>query len=185
MICDECGKRPANFHLTKMANGNKTEYHLCEPCAKSRGDWGFSIQPDFSIHQLLSSLLNYPADQAERPESRIEAAIPTCRECGMNYQDFAKTGRLGCGRCYEEFGGHLEQLLRRVHGASDHSGKVPARAAEAIKAHREIDRVKAEMAKAIEREDFEAAAKLRDKIRELEKDPAKTGQGKGGQGGAD
>lgn len=185
MMCDECGKRPANFHLTKMVNGDKTEYHLCEPCAKARGDWGIPIQPDFSIHQLLSSLLNYPLGQTERTENHAGSVTPTCRECGLTYNDFAKTGRLGCGRCYEEFGGHLEHLLRRVHGASDHSGKVPARAVQTIKASREIDRVKGDLVKAIEREDFETAAKLRDKIRELEKETAKIDQGKGGQGGAD
>lgn len=172
MMCDECGKRPANFHLTKMINGHKTEYHLCEECAGARGDWGFPAESSFSVHQLLSSLLNYSGPEADPPASRIGIVTPTCRECGLTYDEFAQSGRLGCGRCYEEFGSHMESLLRRVHGAGEHRGKSPARGAgksPRVVQGSEIDRVRAELQKAVEREDFETAAKLRDKIRQLEK----------------
>lgn len=30
MMCQECGQRPATLHFTKIVNGDKTEFHLCE-----------------------------------------------------------------------------------------------------------------------------------------------------------
>ena len=78
-------------------------------------------------------------------------------------------GRLGCGDCYEAFKAQLGPLLKRIHGADRHVGKIPLRIGKTVKDTRTLQELKMKMERAIQTEDFEEAAKLRDKIRELEK----------------
>ncbi|MBW5449209.1 hypothetical protein GE107_24590 [Cohnella sp. CFH 77786] len=166
MQCQECGKRPATLHFTKIVGGEKTELHICESCARDKGEFIPGTQGGFSIHNLLSGLLDFEhagAGAAKPPAVR-------CDSCGMTYSQFSKIGRFGCSNCYKQFGERLDPLLKRVHGNTVHVGKVPKRAGGKVKTKREIDRLKQEMQSRIAREDFESAAKLRDRIRELEKE---------------
>jgi protein arginine kinase activator len=94
-----------------------------------------------------------------------------CPSCGFTYQDFKKVGRFGCGECYEAFKKQLDPLLKRIHGSNRHVGKVPLTAGKAVKETtvlQSIKELKAQLEKAVQSEEFETAAKLRDKIRELE-----------------
>lgn len=166
MLCQECGKRPATLHFTKIVNGEKTELHICESCARERGEFVPGTQGGFSIHNLLSGLLDF--EQAGGGAAKSQAA--RCETCGMTFSQFSKIGRFGCSDCYKHFSDKLDPLLKRVHGNTVHVGKVPKRAGGQVKAKREIDRLKQEMQRRIEREDFESAARLRDRIRELERE---------------
>ncbi|MGE5591620.1 MAG: UvrB/UvrC motif-containing protein [Bacillota bacterium] len=166
MLCDECKKRPATFHMTKVVNNERTELHLCEQCAREKGEIHFSVEPDFSIHQLLAGLLNYGGEAGAQPD--LEKVV-VCSVCGSTYDEFARTGRLGCSHCYEEFEDQLDPIIRRVHGASTHTGKVPRRGARTLAAQREIQTLRSQLQAAIAREDFELAAKLRDQIKAAEK----------------
>jgi protein arginine kinase activator len=164
MQCQECGKRPATLHFTKIVNGDKTELHICESCARDKGEFIPGTQSGFSIHNLLSGLLDF-----NQPGTMNSPAV-RCDTCGMTYAQFSKIGRFGCSHCYEYFGDRLDPLLKRVHGNTIHAGKIPKRAGGKVKTRREIDRLKRELQGRIEREDFEAAARIRDQIRELEKE---------------
>lgn len=166
MLCQECGKRPATLHFTKIVNGEKTELHICESCAREKGEFVPGTPGGFSIHNLLSGLLDFeqPGAGAAKP------AALKCDTCGMTYAQFSKIGRFGCSDCYKYFDNKLDPLLKRVHGNTVHMGKVPKRAGGKLRTRREIDRLKRELQLRIEREDFEAAARLRDQIRELEKE---------------
>lgn len=75
---------------------------------------------------------------------------------------------MGCGQCYETFADQLGPLLRKVHSATEHTGKTPKRAAGPLKLKREIQALRRELQAAVAEEDFERAAQLRDRIRELE-----------------
>jgi len=165
MQCEECGNRPATLHFTKFVNGEKTELHICEPCAREKGESLPGANGGFSIHNLLSGLLDF-----ESPKTNPAAKAPAvkCETCGMTYSQFSKIGRFGCNDCYKHFAEKLDPLLKRVHGNTVHVGKVPKRAGGHLRTKREIDRLKKEMLGRIEREDFESAAQLRDRIRELE-----------------
>lgn len=167
MLCQECGKRPATLHFTKILNGEKTELHICESCARDKGEFIPGTQSGFSIHNLLSGLLDFE-QHAGTGASKPPAV--RCDSCGMTYSQFSKIGRFGCSHCYKHFGERLDPLLKRVHGNTTHVGKVPKRAGGKVKTKREIDRLKQEMQGRIENEDFESAAQLRDRIRELEKE---------------
>lgn len=167
MQCQECGKRPATLHFTKIVNGEKTELHICETCAREKGELIPGTQAGFSIHSLLSGLLDF---EAAKTNGGTKQAGLQCENCGMTYTQFSKIGRFGCSHCYKQFSERLDPLLKRVHGNTVHVGKVPKRAGGKLKTKRDIDRLKKEMQSKIEREDFEAAAQLRDRIRELEKE---------------
>lgn len=164
MQCQECGERPATLHFTKIVGGEKTELHICETCAREKGEFIPGTQTGFSIHNLLSGLLDFEQAGMKKP--------PTvrCDTCGMTYGQFSKIGRFGCSDCYKHFGERLDPLLKRVHGNTTHAGKVPKRAGGKVKTKREITRLKQEMQSRIEQEDFESAARIRDRIRLLEKE---------------
>ncbi|MBD0384654.1 UvrB/UvrC motif-containing protein [Paenibacillus sedimenti] len=170
MICQECGKRPATLHFTKIVNGDKNEFHICENCAREKGEMIPGTSNGFSIHNLLSGLLDFePSSVASAKSQSIR-----CEHCGLTYSQFSKLGRFGCGSCYKSFSEKLDPLFKRVHGNIVHVGKVPKRTGGIIQYKREIDSLKREMMTRIEKEEFEQAAKIRDQIREIEKKIAGT-----------
>lgn len=164
MICQECNKRPATLHFTKIINGEKTEFRICESCAREKGELIPGTPNGFSIHNLLSGLLDLDPSQSvgTRPQQL------RCDHCGLTYTQFSKLGRFGCSSCYKHFSPRLDPLFKRVHGNIVHVGKVPKRTGGLIQYRREIERLKQEMQQRISNEEFEEAAQLRDKIRELE-----------------
>lgn len=173
MICQECHQRPATLHLTKIVNGEKTQLHICEVCAQEKGHMFPGGMNDFSIHNLLSGLLNHQGNNTVSFQQTQQTKPLRCEICGMTYPQFSKSGRFGCSNCYEAFGERLDPLFRRVHGNMRHSGKVPERSGGAIKLKKEVDQLKYELRMCIEQEEFERAAQLRDRIRELEQQIAR------------
>lgn len=165
MICQECGKRPATLHFTKIVNGDKNEFHICETCAREKGEMIPGSSNGFSIHNLLSGLLDFePSSVASAKPQSVR-----CEHCGLTYTQFSKLGRFGCGSCYQSFSEKLDPLFKRVHGNTVHVGKVPKRTGGLVQYKREIESLKKEMMTRIESEEFEQAAKIRDQIREIEK----------------
>jgi protein arginine kinase activator len=167
MLCQECRKRPATVHVTRIVNGRKTETDLCEECAREQGELPFLAESQFSIQSFLAGIL----EQGAQTQASVKAgAAQRCLNCGLTYREFARAGRLGCSHCYDQLGDRLEPVLRRIHGASQHTGKVPARSGGTIKLRRDLRELRENLAKAVGTEDFELAANLRDQIRKLEKE---------------
>lgn len=169
MTCQECGERPATLHFTKIINGEKTEFHICEKCAKEKGE----VEPGtnhFSIHNLLSGLLNFDTPIEENPAQSFYKKAPIhCPKCGLTYQQFTKIGRFGCSECYKTFSDNLDPILKKVHGGNTvHAGKVPKRAGAAIEIERKVQNLRSKMKEYIQHEEFEKAAETRDLIRSLE-----------------
>lgn len=168
MLCETCNKREATVHFTKVVNNQKTEYHLCELCAREKGeelDFPLGLDPGFSIHNLLAGLLDMGGASPQSDKAVIRDDC--CPKCGLSYAKFRQSGRLGCGDCYSAFADQLEPLLRRIQGTSSHSGKVPDRQGDTIKLQRKIGRLVEELKQVVDREEFELAAELRDQIKEL------------------
>ncbi|OEF97971.1 UvrB/UvrC motif-containing protein [Desulfuribacillus alkaliarsenatis] len=159
MDCQECKKRPAAVHLTKIINNKKSEMHLCEQCAKEKGD----VSANFSFHDLLSGLLNYDNNKTNVFEQK------QCQQCGMTFQQFYKVGKLGCADCYQYFGEQLDHILRKVQGKLGHTGKIPKRIAGDISVKRQISQLRQQLQNSIYEERFEEAAAFRDQIKALEK----------------
>ncbi|MBM3265387.1 MAG: UvrB/UvrC motif-containing protein [candidate division Zixibacteria bacterium] len=92
-----------------------------------------------------------------------------CPQCGLTAEEFHKTGRLGCSECYRTFGAELAIVLRRLHGRNRHVGKVPALNPDQVAARNELLTLRRELKQAVEREQFQKAAQLRDRINEIER----------------
>lgn len=130
--------------------------HLCAACAKQRGIPVPGQIPSYpKVVSMLGSALLGSIQAATQKRDPNELACP---DCGWTLRDFRQTSRFGCPRDYEIFGAQVEDVLERIHGTSEH----PVRPEEA-----ELVRIKAEMAEAVRCEDYETAASLRDRIRDL------------------
>ncbi|AIQ76740.1 MULTISPECIES: UvrB/UvrC motif-containing protein [Paenibacillus] len=172
MQCQECGVKPATLHFTKIVNGEKTEFHICESCAREKGELIPGTAGGFSIHSLLSGLLDLEGAGKEKTAATKTTQSLQCENCGMTYSQFSKLGRFGCSSCYKYFNSALDPLFKRVHGSTSHVGKIPKRAGAQIVFKRQIDELKLELQQSIAQEEFETAAELRDQIRQLEKEMA-------------
>lgn len=170
MICQRCHINPATVHLTEIVASEKREVHLCHECAQTEG---ININGKVPINEILSSLLGTDKDF----KSLHEIAIPdhanssslSCPVCGMTWKKYKEKALLGCSDDYEIFAQPLEQLIKKVHsGSSHHKGKVPCKAPHDTKQHIEMINLKAMLEKAVKNEDYETAAKLRDKIKEVQ-----------------
>lgn len=159
--CQECHSRPASVHFTQVLSGEKLDRYLCEDCAKKEGTFHFMLGPQFTVQHVLGSLIG-------GGPTRTEVNTKSCPHCGYTYQKFGETGRLGCDRCYEMFTEELKPLVRRLHGRMKHHGKIPTRRGENLLYERKISDLRGQMRAAVEHEDFEKAALLRDQIKGLE-----------------
>jgi protein arginine kinase activator len=167
MICERCGQRPATVHLTEIVNGEKNESHLCEVCAGEmhQHGYGFAVPP-IQLHHFLASLLNHSA--AEGKKQQVSSSGRVCEKCGATEEQIANQGLLGCGDCYPFFADRVQPLLKKIHGSIGHTGKVPERTGGRARLTKEIGVLKNNLREAVEREDFEKAAQLRDRIHLLE-----------------
>src|SRR5271157_2945385 len=158
MLCMFCKQNPAKVHLTQIVGDKMQKVDLCEDCAKTKG---VNDPAGFSLADLLLGL-----GAAQEIEQAAGGAEIKCARCGFTQADFKKAGRLGCPECYETFAEPLEGLLKTMHKGTRHVGKVP----ESLRHGRDLtDRLKLlqkKLSKAIEAEDFEEAAILRDEIKQ-------------------
>ena len=156
--CDKCGK-PATIHLTEIINGQKIEKHFCQHCASTDG---ITIQSEVPIGQLLE-------DFVLQSGGLEGAAELVCDVCGMKFSEFRESGLLGCPNDYDVFAESLASFLERAQeGATQHIGKVPHGSDDVQKRQTAILRLRSELKTAINGEDYERAASLRDQIKELE-----------------
>ncbi|HHY81204.1 MAG TPA: hypothetical protein GX505_00800 [Clostridiales bacterium] len=170
MLCQECKQKPATVHMTKIINNHKTELHLCEDCARQRES--FINIPTFSVNDLIASFM----DMGQAKPAFEKLSPSKCAVCGMDFNQFKNIGRLGCQECYKYFGDELGPILRKIQGSTQHTGKVPKRSGSALLTKKQIQKLKAELKKAVEIEAYEKAAELRDKIRELEQSQGYSGR---------
>lgn len=180
MVCQQCGIRPATLHFTKVINGEKSERHLCEQCAKESGEM-FMIpgSTGFSINNLLAGLLNMDSSlQESSTHAFSHSEVLQCPNCKLTYRQFAKFGRFGCAQCYATFEQSLTPFLKRLHGGNHvHIGKIPKRIGSNLHLKKELEKQKLKLKEYIAQEEFEQAAILRDEIRELEKRFRENGEG--------
>jgi protein arginine kinase activator len=159
MLCSICKEREATVHLTQITGDKMQKVDLCEECSKTKG---INDPAGFNLADLLLGL--GASQELEQAGGGVEVK---CSRCGFTQADFKKAGRLGCPECYKTFAEGLEGLLKSMHKGTRHVGKVP----ESLRQNRDLsDRLKAlqkKLAKAIEDENFEQAAHLRDEIKQM------------------
>ena len=166
MLCQHCKKHEATTVVKTMINGQYTEYRLCSDCARELGyDTMF---PDFA------------ADFGGLLSSFFSTALPAvsgathCKSCGSTLNDIKRTGKVGCADCYDTFFSELLPTIRSVHGNTEHKGKRPDAIEYTVNEEKpeetsdRLTQLKAELKQAIENENFERAAQLRDEIKGME-----------------
>ena len=159
MLCEQCGQNEAVLHLTHIENNQMKSLHLCESCAAEKG---LDTPQDDAPLPLTDFLA-----KVNRGESTVAGP---CAFCGKKLDEFKKLGRLGCPQCYVPFEPHLTGLLRRLHGGTQHVGKVylPPDPTHAQQEQR-LAGLRRKLDHAVQAEDFERAAQLRDQIRNMER----------------
>ncbi len=194
MKCQHCGKNEANVHLRQNINGQVTEHALCSQCAEQMGvggmfsDFGslggfggLGMMSGFDHFTGLGSLLGSMfggTQQRTLPQTR------RCEVCGSSFEDIANRGKLGCADCYELFADRLAPSIERMHNRAKHVGKLPGRSAmktvpaaapvKAQPANRPEPRtettedLRVQLRAAVAAEEYEKAAILRDRIKEME-----------------
>lgn len=163
MECQSCGEEEAVIHLTQIVDNAMKTLHLCERCAAEKGLETSTVPENFPLTDFLAKM---------GPESRStaeETSTHACSFCGLTFAQFKETGRLGCPHCWSTYESHLRGLLRRIHGGSQHLGKVYLSPDPSVsEREKRLEALRRKLHRAVELEDFERAAELRDEIRATE-----------------
>jgi protein arginine kinase activator len=162
-MCQHCKTRPAKVHYTEIVNDNMVAMNLCLECAEEKGIEVNKTGSYSGIGDLVAGLID---DTVQSEAERISKV--RCPSCGYDYSDFKKIGRLGCPECYDAFEAQLVQVLRHVHGSTQHAGKKSTQVGGRAVARERMTALREELAEAIRSEDYERAAGIRDEIRGIE-----------------
>jgi protein arginine kinase activator len=161
MLCQLCKQRTATIHLTEIANNQRNETHLCQECAQEQG---LAVKAQIPLNDLLNTLLAQSA-AAEQEASEKPSTEHACPDCGMTLKRFAKESLLGCPQDYKEFADELTPLIEKnQNGKIHHCGKMPSRTPDMSRKEIELTALKRQLEQAVRNEDYETAAKLRDRI---------------------
>lgn len=160
MVCDNCKERDAVVHLTQIVESAVSQIHLCEKCAAEKGV-ETSVAPKHPLGEFLQAVQQQLA-VAPNETGR-------CTFCAATLRDFRTSGRVGCARCYSAFESSMRDLLRRVHGQSRHVGRrYEPPHPEQLERATLVGELRDRLRRAIESEQFELAADIRDRLREHE-----------------
>ncbi len=161
MLCQNCGKAPAVTHYHSVVNGVVDDKYLCAECI---GLAKLSHFEDDGIFKMLTSFLS--------DTEPLKTVAERCECCGTSFAEIRKTGRVGCGNCYKTFSSQLNSTLQRLHKSTAHIGKRPEKADKTEQSNDlktdKINKLQEELKKAIEDENYERAAQIRDIIRKKE-----------------
>jgi protein arginine kinase activator len=145
------------MHITEVQGEEQfEEHHLCEECAQK-----YLYEPPKKGPAGKSS-------EAEEAEELAALKQRECPVCGIKFVEFRNSGRLGCPHDYQEFREELVPLLENIHGETRHLGKTPRRLPQTRQAQTELIQLRKQLQQAVTKEAYEEAAKLRDRIRQLE-----------------
>lgn len=164
MLCQLCKIKTANVKISHVINSKKIEVNLCESCAEKKG----VNSPMATLPQIFGNFITELLGNEILKRTGDEIDIK-CEECGSTWESFQTTGLFGCDICYRTFEDDLDVILRRIHGSNQHIGSRP-------KSHRvnidesELAKIKLELQSAIQRENFELAAELRDIVRDAQRE---------------
>lgn len=170
MLCERCKKNEAVVFYKEIVNGQKRSFSLCEKCAKEAESTGvmpklgesFWNEPATDAGSIFGSLFGLP-----QYHKRAASEIKKCTLCGATFADLVSEGKAGCPECYRVFSEELSPTVTRIHGAAVHTGGAPERHRAGRERKAQIASLEAELKAAIASEEYEKAACLRDKLKEL------------------
>jgi protein arginine kinase activator len=166
MKCQKCSK-PATFHITDIERGKPREYHFCDEHARQHLTPAEQEPEQQPISELAKKLIvGAPGSGREREPSPADRQ--SCPFCQITFLEFRNSGRLGCPYDYEVFRDELMPLLENIHDETRHSGKVPRRAPRNSQQQTTLIQLRNDLKRAVAAEDYETAARVRDKIKSIE-----------------
>jgi len=161
MKCEICGLKDAVIHIRQIQKDLVHELHICEECAQEKG----LIREEDSelpIANLLSGLLE------GKDVTGAADVKDVCPKCGLKVSEFRKQGKLGCPECFQAFEKDVRAIVSQMAARPRHTGKLPRTLVVENAASSENDGLREELREAVEQEDYELAARLRDRLREME-----------------
>ncbi|MFP4384579.1 MAG: UvrB/UvrC motif-containing protein [Spirochaetia bacterium] len=161
MKCDVCGKGDVVMNIQQILGEKKLEIGLCQSCANKYG-----ISKNAEILQTTTSELLQSLLQAKGKGSGSKNRI--CPRCTLTLKEFKKYERLGCTECFNVFKSEITAMLRDKEMGSRHTGKFPNKLSAYKTFFIDRERIRKKLETAIAREDYERAAKLRDRLTELD-----------------
>jgi len=164
MQCQICKNNPAGIKIAHVINDKKIEMNLCKSCAEKKG----LNNPMTSLPQFFGNFIAELLGEEIFQRTQITSSGKRCSGCGSTWDDFQATGMLGCDICYQVFREDLNGMLRRLHGSNQHIGSRPGSKRKTVDLD-DVIVIKEDLKKAIENENFELAAKLRDMVRDAER----------------
>jgi len=178
MVCEECG-RPATVHVTTIAGGQRQDHHLCESCAREKGELEFLPDTQKALETWIASLAGL-AGQSQSALGRTAVPDLTCPNCGQTFREFAQTSLLGCPECYKAMATGLNTVIAHVQGTGQYGGKLPTKLEGSVRRDKDIRRLREELERHVASEEYEEAARVRDQLRALERE---AGSADGATGG--
>lgn len=163
MKCNICGKKNAIIHIQQVSGTEEISINICEKCAMERGFHFGSKEFDLSFNNLITNFNNIKKAIDAQENSKI------CIECGAIFEEFKKSGIAGCGACYTEFNKYISSYLKKTARSCQHIGKHPSKIKILRRKQHEVFGLKKQLTKAVNCENYEEAAILKDKIRLVKK----------------
>ncbi len=161
MKCEICGLKDAVIHIRQMQKDLVHELHICEDCAQEKGLIR-EEESELPIANLLSGLLE------GKDVSASSDVKDACPRCGLKASEFRKQGKLGCPECFRAFEKDVRAIISQMAARPRHTGRVPSALMIEQDAVPQGDSLREELREAVEREEYEQAARIRDRLRELE-----------------
>ena len=160
MKCEICGEREGIIEITHIVENEENSFHICLECAAEQG----FHQNLAYINETLEALLN------NLPKSEIDRKVlkSVCSYCTTSYEDFYENGKLGCSKCYSEFFRDVEEYLSENVELTRHKGRLPSQLEEYKNRNYTLELLQTKLIQALQKEEYEEAAKIRDKIATLE-----------------
>ena len=158
MLCDNCKKNQAAVYIQEMTNGDKTEVNLCYKCS-------LDIHSPMFLNDILKGVFHNNTDEKN-------TTMIACPKCQITLSEFRKIGKLGCDQCYTTFKKEISAILKNIQWGVAHRGKIPKKNSADLLVKKEVQKLRKAQATAIEQEEYEEAARIRDLIKQIE-----TGEG--------
>ena len=159
MLCDVCKKNEATTYFQQTINGNTVSQHLCSECASKVGVNSIFSNSTLNVDQFFTNLLGSTFKQTLPNEQK------TCPNCQATLAQISKAGKVGCSTCYETFYEELIPSIEKIHGRATHIGKVSHVASAKLKRKYKLTQMEKSLNEAIDNQEFEKAARLRDEIK--------------------
>ncbi len=163
MKCEICRQKEAVIHIQQIMGKERIDLHLCESCALERGIAGSEDKIELSISNLINGLIDIRQMKGSRKK--------LCPNCGSSWKMITRREQMGCLECYAAFAGEIRSFFSKTVGKSRHKGKYPKRLLTYKTFLVDVIKLKNGLKEALKRENYERAALLRDRIKELEQTP--------------